>query len=612
MNSNISISNNNLIFESISNLNSITYTFLDGIGEFSKKYSLNLLKYENTIQLNLLNSFGKGIDNSMKIVFNILVNKKIDIEFKEINPFYIICIYIENNKLIIELKEKDNLLSQQIEKNELRFYSTNNLDIVLRKMISIDSKYHLSEYKINCKNQCLTINDVIKKIKNEAVRNQAWKVFVKLYDSDNNNVYVEAKIKDFYESNKKEFEKESIYYNNSYNSIIYNELSNEKEMVISNLLDTEENIIVIFNHLSEEINLYICIRNRQSNPFDFRQMKMFAAVQNIIIIPKIELSKLWMKNGDNMELLIGKNIDSAKFIEFDNSNSQKYDYFNLSNELSYKFYENGRNAISIYVKELVKDVDEKTVKIAVLGTCFSRNAFNSTDFFNPNYKKYFNCVFTQFHSTIGSLISKQAPQQCIEVYSDSNDYKYIKTDMRKTFFEELKIANPDYLIIDLYADAMLQELQLINESIITYNYMIKEKFQIGDYVINWGDKYKNEKEFFSNWKKSIHIFMEKIKDIIPIENIILNRGRLSEKYYNENGYLTEFGTKDLIKRNNYYWERLDNLFLSEFPNISCIDLTDKEFYSVMDYPFGFSFSHYESDYYKLFLNELMKIIFLIR
>lgn len=612
MNSNISISNNNLIFESISNLNSITYTFLDGIGEFSKKYSLNLLKYENTIQLNLLNSFGKGIDNSMKIVFNILVNKKIDIEFKEINPFYIICIYIENNKLIIELKEKDNLLSQQIEKNELRVYSTNNLDIVLRKMISIDSKYHLSEYKINCKNQCLTINDVIKKIKNEAVRNQAWKVFVKLYDSDNNNVYVEAKIKDFYESNKKEFEKESIYYNNSYNSIIYNELSNEKEMVISNLLDTEENIIVIFNHLSEEINLYICIRNRQSNPFDFRQMKMFAAVQNIVIIPKIELSKLWMKNGDSMELLIGKNIDSAKFIEFDNSNSQKYDYFNLSNELSYKFYENGRNAISIYVKELVKDVDEKTVKIAVLGTCFSRNAFNSTDFFNPNYKKYFNCVFTQFHSTIGSLISKQAPQQCIEVYSDSNDYKYIKTDMRKTFFEELKIANPDYLIIDLYADAMLQELQLINESIITYNYMIKEKFQIGDYVINWGDKYKNEKEFFSNWKKSIHIFMEKIKDIIPIENIILNRGRLSEKYYNENGYLTEFGTKDLIKRNNYYWERLDNLFLSEFPNISCIDLTDKEFYSVMDYPFGFSFSHYESDYYKLFLNELMKIIFLIR
>lgn len=246
MNSNISISNNNLIFESISNLNSITYTFLDGIGEFSKKYSLNLLKYENTIQLNLLNSFGKGIDNSMKIVFNILVNKKIDIEFKEINPFYIICIYIENNKLIIELKEKDNLLSQQIENNELRFYSTNNLDIVLRKMISIDSKYHLSEYKINCKNQCLTINDVIKKIKNEAVRNQAWKVFVKLYDSDNNNVYVEAKIKDFYESNKKEFEKECIYYNNSYNSIIYNELSNEKEMVISNLLDTEENIIVIF------------------------------------------------------------------------------------------------------------------------------------------------------------------------------------------------------------------------------------------------------------------------------------------------------------------------------------------------------------------------------
>ncbi|MDT3973120.1 hypothetical protein RPN77_08260, partial [Staphylococcus saprophyticus] len=106
------------------------------------------------------------------------------------------------------------------------------------------------------------------------------------------------------------------------------------------------------------------------------------------------------------------------------------------------------------------------------------------------------------------------------------------------------------------------------------------------------------------------LFVEKLSDIIPVENIILNRGRLSENYYNKNGNLVEFETKDLINRNNYYWERLDNIFLTEYPNINYIDLTDKKFHSVIDYPFGFSFSHYESKYYESFLNELMKIIFL--
>ncbi|MCA2501193.1 hypothetical protein JGY91_12865 [Staphylococcus xylosus] len=608
MDSNISINDKKLIFENVNKSIYINYRFIDDIGEFSKKYSLKFSEWENTIQLNLVDSFGKNVDSNIKIEFNIVIKKFIDIELMDINPLFIVRIYTINQKLFLELKEKSDLISHSINNGKIYFCSANNTEILLRKMISIDSKFYFDEQKINNKENIISINEIFQVIKKEAIKNQVWKLYIKLYDKYNNSIYNEVELKELYEYNENRFSQEGITYNITTNSIIYNNLINEKEMVVTNITDFKENLIITFNKLKEKLNLYTCVRNRQSNPFDFQIINVFKPNRNIVVIPKNELSKYWMKNGDNIELLIGENLNSAKFIEFEIDTKQKYNYFYLSNDLSCKFYKNGRNAISIYIKEMVKNVGENAIKIAVLGTCFSRNSFNSMDFFNPNYKKNFNCVYTQFHSSIGSLISKAAPKECVELYNDSNDLQYIKTDMEKTFFDDLSLAKPDFLIIDLYADAMLQELQLTNDSIITYNYMIKEKHQLGDYVINWGTKYHNGAKFFSAWKENVNIFMRKLNTIIPIENIILNRGRLSEYYYNESGELIEFKTKDLIKRNNYYWERLDNIFLNEFPSISCIDLTDEGFYSVLDYPFGFSYSHYESSYYETFLNELMKII----
>ena len=611
MDSNIKITENILIFESINTSKNIEYSFVDDIGEFSKKYSLDLYECENTIHLDLLDTFfGNGIDSCMKIIFNISTNKKIDIYLNEINPFYTVHIFSDYNELVIELTCKSSLLNQETQDNKIILHNKENIQIILKKMISVDSKYYYNEQKLNVNDKCVSLKEIIKEIKSAGIRNQSWKLFAKMFDNKGNEIFVEIKLKELYNNNITELKKENIFYNSHYNSIVFQGLSNEKEIVVTKINDSDENIILVFNKSSEEMNLFLSIRNRQSNPFNFQQMKEFKPIQNIVIIPKSVLSKMWMKNGDNIELLIGKDFYSAKFVEFDESNLQKYKYFNLNNELSCKFYKNGRNAISIYIKEIAKNTNDKAIKIAVLGTCFSRNAFNSIDFFNPNYKKYFDCVYTQFHSTIGSLISIPAPNKCLELYEKSNDFKYIKTDMKKSFFEDLKLTNPDYLIIDLYADAMLQELKLVNNSIITYNYMIKDEFKIGDFVINWGERYQNEEEYFNNWKENIKLFVEKLSDIIPVENIILNRGRLSENYYNKNGDLVEFETKDLINRNNYYWERLDNIFLTEYPNINYIDLTDKKFHSVIDYPFGFSFSHYESKYYESFLNELMKIIFL--
>lgn len=59
----------------------------------------------------------------------------------------------------------------------------------------------------------------------------------------------------------------------------------------------------------------------------------------------------------------------------------------------------------------------------------------------------------------------------------------------------------------------------------------------------------------------------------------------------------------MIRRNNYFWDKLDNYFLSIAPSAKVIDLSDTKFIGDERYPYGLSYSHYESDYYREFLTD---------
>ncbi|ECW8242522.1 teichoic acid biosynthesis protein, partial [Listeria monocytogenes] len=99
-------------------------------------------------------------------------------------------------------------------------------------------------------------------------------------------------------------------------------------------------------------------------------------------------------------------------------------------------------------------IKEDVTKIAVMGTCFSRNAFNSSPFFNPDYKAFFECSFTQFHSSIISLMTKPANLINLDKYTDikQSEQSFVEEDWKKEFFINLKNSNSDYFLIDLYPD----------------------------------------------------------------------------------------------------------------------------------------------------------------
>lgn len=603
----LTIENEDLIFQSIKNPNDIKYEFIDDIGIFSQRIYLDFYSNEDKVKLNLKEAFKKKIVGNIKICIHLYCLNKINEILSNINSLYDIHISSDKDFLYIEIKEKGRTFCSEINGKNLNIQSKYNIEIYLSSVIE-GSEFTSSQHFIT-NEKFVNVSEVIKVIETNPIINQQWKIQILVKDNYSNKTVNYINIYDFVEENKILFDEKSIEYNSKKNCLINKKIFYlEKETIKK--LEADESILKIeFEKDMDGCNLYLTIRSRQGNIFDYNEYNCFKIYKNKVILDFNEMKNLYLKSGDNLDILIGDSITNAKFITIDKEFLNGLGYFALNDFLDGKLYVNGRNALSIYLKQSPKNTVNK---VAVLGTCFSRNALNTNNYFNPEYKMYLECVLTQFHSRLDSLNSEKAPCELINQFSNHNEFSHIYRDMAKTFFEDLEASNAQFLIIDLYADALLKSLVLNNGSKITFNYLIKENNKLGEFVENW-DQYQfiTEEELLDNWTKSLHEFMEKVTKIIPESNIILNRGRLAEKFY-ENGELKEFKTISLIRRNNYIWEKLDNIFYMNYPNIQVIDLTEEDLYSSKKHPFGFSFSHYESEYYKKYFSELIKKMFLIK
>ncbi|WP_420976138.1 DUF6270 domain-containing protein [Bacillus vallismortis] len=273
-----------------------------------------------------------------------------------------------------------------------------------------------------------------------------------------------------------------------------------------------------------------------------------------------------------------------------------------------KFFVNGKSNLSLFISDR-QTVGSRPIRIAVMGTCFSRNPFNSRDYFNPGYKKIYDCVYTQFHSSIVSLVSEPTSfnREDFEDISEQ-DINFVETDFKKDFFEKLKASQPDYLIIDLYSDAAKSLIQFSEQQFVSASFIIEQSSFFRNLRSGTIINHSDNKKYFEIYKKALDEFINKVTTVIPESKIILNKGRFTSKYKNTSGEIISFGDQELINRNNYFWDKVDNYFEYRLPNVKIIDLTNTPFIGDERYPFGKSFSHYESAYYKKFMDRLNSIV----
>ncbi|EOQ19531.1 hypothetical protein KOY_01831 [Bacillus cereus VDM021] len=285
-----------------------------------------------------------------------------------------------------------------------------------------------------------------------------------------------------------------------------------------------------------------------------------------------------------------------------------YEMMRENREWNFKPYVNGNKSFSIYFVESGK-LSEDAIEIAVLGSCFSRNAFNSRDYFNPGYKKHYNCSLTQFHSSIISLMSNSVSidMKKFEDVTDKNK-EFIRCDFEKDFFAKLKEAKPDYLIIDLYADAARDLIKVNDESYISASMVLRGSQYFKELMDYEFIGHSNNQLYFEIWKTYMEKFAEKVKEILPEDRIILNIGGFTYKYVDIDGTVKKFPRSEIIKRNNYFWELLNGWFMQSIPNCKVINLKDTNYIGQHNHPFGNTFSHYQPGYYKEFMSRLNKLV----
>ena len=262
--------------------------------------------------------------------------------------------------------------------------------------------------------------------------------------------------------------------------------------------------------------------------------------------------------------------------------------------------------------ELTSIKRDQVTKIAVLGSSHTRPMFTSSVFFNPDYKNYYQVVYTQFHSSIISLVGK--PRTYENNYFKTRKptvQQYIKTDFEKDFFNQLKIANPDYLIIDIYIDVQMGVIYFGDGSVISYNSYQAESKYVLDHINEKPvlSTIFNDSNYLENYSNALNLFRNKILKIIPENRIIIHAFDMSEDYKDKNNEIKQYKQSNgTIAELNEIAVGMQSLLENTFPKAKVLDIRDSKYHGGEDNPLGNMPHHFESEYYKHLLNSLNKLI----
>jgi hypothetical protein len=260
-----------------------------------------------------------------------------------------------------------------------------------------------------------------------------------------------------------------------------------------------------------------------------------------------------------------------------------------------------------------------TVKIGILGTCYSRHPFNSKkSYFNPDYKKLFSVEFTHFHPSVISLFDKSEYSFNDVDIDDVHPIRVadIKREIEKTILDELTQKDVDYLIIDFYVDAIegIRRSKKSEGYSVVENVGLKSTNFSSDILLKETNQYDlRNKDFFNEWKTKCLLFIDILKKFIPEKRIILHSGGLSEFYFDKKGNIQNFKGEtnySLAKLNSYraMWQKMNAFFLTNMPSAKLIDMERYELIADEKHPINKGPHHFQSAYYKAFLGELSKIV----
>lgn len=327
---------------------------------------------------------------------------------------------------------------------------------------------------------------------------------------------------------------------------------------------------------------------------------------------EIEVFDFYQVSKSNSKKQIMLDMISIKSLDIEIDQNRKFNF---------SFYKNASGCLSLTVKNLSihkasdninqkqKDVSRQKIKLAVIGSCFSRQAFRSDKIYNPDYKKFYEVGLTFYHMSIPSMVSDPIEFDEKDFVNSENQkdlLKYGFDSFKKDCFDKIKDYNPDYVIIENYPSITNNLYEIDGAKYIDNNYYLKNTDAI--------KKIKNKrlisncsKEFFEIFKKSVDKFKQKIESVIDLSKVILIRSQPALKK-KEGDKTSDWDSQQVILMRRYLWNKFDNYFVSNVPRIKIIDLRDEKYISEKIEGMAFQSNHLSQQYYKDEFNEFNKIV----
>lgn len=251
-----------------------------------------------------------------------------------------------------------------------------------------------------------------------------------------------------------------------------------------------------------------------------------------------------------------------------------------------------------------------TIKIATIGSCVTRDNFNSN--FNPHYKEYFELVAHQHQSSIISIMSKKSSFTNTSEFSNTTAFRkrHITNEFNKNFLNDLIKNKPDYIMIDLNADIKYGVVKIDDETYITNNKHFKNVPELKNKpTLNLN---KNFDEYFSLWKYYTNNLFNFIQKELPDSKVILVNARYQDIFsdiISLHDIRREQGIKSLdIDLMNKMWHILDEFILENYDNVIELDANTQDYFLDENHPWGMSYLHFEKFFYNDFLNNLLNIV----
>lgn len=253
--------------------------------------------------------------------------------------------------------------------------------------------------------------------------------------------------------------------------------------------------------------------------------------------------------------------------------------------------------------------------VAVMGSCITRDNFNSR--FNPGYRDGFVCPLHQNQTSVISLMSAPvvAAWSPVKEMSDYDRWN-VGTELDKSFLGGLLALRPETLILDFFADVHFGVVRLDSGEYLTDN---RWKLQHTDLYQGWQRAGRlrrltlldDTESYLPLWREALGRFIGLVREQLPQTRIVLHRGRNTNTLAMPDGEALVLNRArpmaDLpVEEANRLWAVLDDHAADLVDAV--IDLTDRDYPSSDQHPWGPFYVHYAMDYYPRFLAELGAIV----